>query len=430
MTEAVIAAPPATVRAPAPPSRERPLAWDTLLVCVAVYLATSVGRIHQLFPILGVFKPALLATALAIGLYLLQQHGRRRMHLLNARTTTCLLGLLLWGALSIPFALNQGVAFHFWIDLARTIVMALIIAGSVRGARDLSRLMFVYCAVTVLFTGVILSRFQLGGDSWRLGRLYYYDANDLATLIATAMPIALYFLLGQRRPLVRLLAVAGLLILSVGLIRSGSRGGFIALLAVALFVLLGFTTISARARVAGLIAILAVVFAAASDRYWEQMQTIINPRQDYNLTSDEGRLKVWKRGVDYMLDHPVLGVGGQNFAVAEGTISPLARRRELGRGVRWGAAHNTFIQVGAELGIPGLLLFLGVLVTAFRSLRRVARRAPELARLSQALTAALIGFLAGSIFLSLAYHDMLYTLIAFALALTKVARARPQTAPV
>src|SRR5207247_11224361 len=48
----------------------------------------------------------------------------------------------------------------------------------------------------------------------------------------------------------------------------------------------------------------------------------------------------------------------------EGTISPLARLQERGRGVRWGAAHNTFIQVGAELGVPGLLLFIGLIATA------------------------------------------------------------------
>ena len=425
-----------TMAVPVSGSRTQP--WDLLLVCVAVYLASSIGRVHQLFPILNLFRPALLATVLAVGLYLLQQSGRRRIGLLlRSPTTTCLFGLLVWGGLSVPVALNQGIAFHFWIDFARTVLMLLVIAGSVRGASDLSRLLFVYCGATVLYTGVVLSRFQLGsGDNWRLGHLYYYDANDLATLIATAMPIGLYFVLGQRRLVVRILAGAGLAVLAVGLIRSGSRGGLIAMLAVAMFVLLGFTTIPARARVAGIVVILTVVFAAGSDRYWTQMQTILNPHEDYNLTSEEGRLKVWKRGIGYLMEHPLLGVGGENFAVAEGTISPLARLQERGRGVRWGAAHNTFVQVGAELGVPGLLLFIGLLVTAFRSLRRVTREAvrdgptgADVSRLAQVLTASLIGFVAGSFFLSLAYHDILYTVVAFALALAKIARHPPPPPP-
>jgi O-antigen ligase len=415
----------------AQPVREvRTPRWDLLLMCLAVYLATSIGRIHQLFPILAVFKPALLATVLGVALYLLQQFGQRRMGLLRAPMTTGMLCLLVWGACTAPFALNQGVAFQFWTDFTRTVLMALVIAGSVRSARDLSRLIFVYAGVTVLYTGVVLSRFQLSADSWRLGRLYYYDANDLATLIASAMPLTLYFALGQRRLAVRVLAIAGLALLSVGMIRSGSRGGFIALLAVVAFVLVGFTTLPARARVTGLAAILAVVFAASSNQYWMQMQTMLNPHQDYNLTSDAGRLKIWERGIGYMMAHPLVGVGGQNFSVAEGTISPLARRQERGIGVRWGAAHNTFIQVGAELGVPGLVLFVGLIAAAFRSLRRVTRQSSraggsagaDLSRLAQALTAALIGFVVGSFFLSLAYTDILYTLLGFCIALAKIAR--------
>jgi len=425
-----LGSPPSAPQDPAASTGARTAGWDLLLVCVATYIATAVGRVHELFPVLLPLRPALVAAVLAIGLYLLQQSGPRRIGLLRSRTTTCLLGLLLWGALSVPGALNRGVAFHAWTDLARAIVMCLVLAGSARRARDVQRLALVYFGVTVLYTAVVLSRFELGPDTWRLNRLYYYDGNDLATLIVSAMPLGLYFVLGQRRPLVRLLAAVGLAVLAVGLIRSGSRGGFLAFLAVVAFVLLGFTTIPARARLAGLVVILAIAFGAASDQYWVQMQTIVSPTKDYNLTSDAGRVQIWKRGLGYMAEHPVLGVGVRNFQVAEGTISPLAKRQERGIGVRWGAAHNTFIQVGAELGVPGLLFFIGLIASAFTALRRVAHHALgadpsviDVSRLAQSLMAALIGFVVGSIFLSLAHTDMLYTLAALAVALRKVTRA-------
>src|SRR5213592_836293 len=356
-------------------------AWDPLLVCVAVYLATSVGRVHQLFPALLPFKPALLSAVLAIGLLVLDRSAPRRVSLLRFRTTVCVVGLLLWAALSVPGALHQGLAFQSWTDFARTVVMFFVIAGSVRNARDVERLTLVYFTVTVVYTAVVLTRFQLGADSWRLGRLYYYDANDMATLIATAMPLGLYFVLAHPRPLSRGLA-------------------------------------------------LAVAGTSASDRYWAQMQTIVHPHQDYNATSEAGRLKIWARGVGYMVENPVFGVGLHNFQVAEGTISPLARLQERGIGVLWGAAHNSFVQVGAELGIPGLLLFVGVIATALRSLRRVVaqrtRASPstdQVARLAQSLMAALIGFIVGGFFLSLGFADMFYTLVALAVALAKSARS-------
>jgi len=384
---------------------------------------------HELFPILGYLKPALVATALGLGLYALQQRGLRNVGRLRSTATSCLLGLLVWGALSVPGALNQGLAFQSWANYVQTLLLALLLAGSVRTVRDIERLTLVYFVVTVIYTAVVLSRFQLGADNWRLSRLYYYDANDFATLIVTAMPFGLYFALSRRRISLRLLALAGLGLLAIGLIRSGSRGGFLAFLAVVAFVLLRVTTIPARTRLAGMVLIVAITFGTASDQYWTQMQTIISPKRDYNLTSEEGRVKIWERGVGYMTGNPMFGVGIRNFQVAEGTISAQARRAERGLGVRWGAAHNTFVQIGAELGIPGLLLFVGLLVQVFRALGRAARRfrngdyGPEASRLAQTLMASLVAFVVGGFFLSLAYADLLYTLVAFSIGMDKIARS-------
>lgn len=415
---------------PAPPISRRPDVggWDTLLVCVAACVATGVGRVHEIFPVLLPLKPALIAAILAVVLYVLQQSGPRRIERLQSRVTNCLIGLLLWAALGLPAALNQGVAFQTLTDFLKTVLLFGVLAGSVRGVRDVERLVLVYFAATVVYAAVVLSRFQVGGDSWRLGDLYDYDANDFATLIATAIPLGLYFILAQRRLLWRSLAAAGVAVLAVGEIHSGSRGGFLALLAVALVVLLGFTTLPARSRMMGLVAIVCVIVATASDKYWTQMQTMFNPDHDYNATSEGGRLKIWGRGLGYMTAYPVLGVGAGDFPVAEGTISPFAKLQQSGIGVRWGAAHNSFIEVGAELGIPGLVLFVGFIASTLVLLRRVARTARAVgppaiavARLAQSLTAALIGFAVGAFFLSLAYADMLYTLAALAVGLGKIA---------
>lgn len=435
-----VPAPPATpagrVAVPAPAVRAP--GWDLLLVCLAVYVAAAVGRVHQLFRALLPFHLALVSAALALLLYFLSQTGMRRVERIASGTTLAVAGLLAWAALSVPFALAPGVAFHVLADsFVKTVVMFAVIAGAVRSTRDVERLATTFFAVTVVYAGVVLARDHLGGADWRLGDLYDYDANDFATLVACAMPLGLYLVLAaRRRPALRLFGLAGLGVLGVGLIRSGSRGGFLALLAVIAWVLLRFTTLPVRARVAGLAVVLAVVVAAASGRYWNQMQTILNPSQDYNSTSEGGRLQIWKRGLAYLASAPVFGVGAGNFQTAEGTISPLARAAEYGGPVRWSAPHNSFVQVGAELGVPGLVLFVAMLGCAFRALARTARRAardgPEgarVARLAQSLAAALVAFVVGGFFLSLAYADMLYTLLALAVALEKVARSTAVRGP-
>jgi O-antigen ligase len=146
---------------------------------------------------------------------------------------------------------------------------------------------------------------------------------------------------------------------------------------------------------------------------------------DYNRTAETGRLQIWTRGIGYMLDHPLLGVGPGNFQRAEGTLSPFAHRQQYGVGVLWSAPHNTFVQVGAELGIPGLALFVAMIGSAFLLLARLGRRQRGAHRdrdaaLTQALTASLLAFVVGAFFLSFAYSEMLYTLLALAVGLDKV----------
>jgi hypothetical protein len=147
----------------------------------------------------------------------------------------------------------------------------------------------------------------------------------------------------------------------------------------------------------------AILLMTASDQYWQQMSTITSDT-DYNQTAETGRLQIWSRGIGYMLQNPVLGLGPGNFQTAEGTLSPLAERQQFGIGVRWNAPHNSFVQIAAELGIPGL--------------RRSAALTP-------ALTASLLGFVVGSFFLSLAYSEMLYTLVALSVGVQKVSCELP-----
>lgn len=402
-------------------TRTRPLVrddaerWDPLLISVAGYILTAVGRIHQLFGLLELLHLAIVTGVLAIALYVLDGRDDRRGYLVFASTPTRFLAVLLfWMVLSTPAALNIGTSFDVvFNNFVKTAVMTLVVAASVRTVRDVERLAFIYFVGAVVYAAVIVSRYDLGpGDAWRLGHLYYYDANDFATFMVTAMPLGIYFAHDGSSTAIRTFAVVGLVLVTLGFVWSGSRGGFIALGVVALFVVVRFSSIPLRWRAGAMALVAAVVVFSASDQYWEQMGTITSDT-DYNHTSETGRLQIWSRGIGYLLDNPMLGVGPGNFSTAEGTLSPLAERQQYGIGVRWNAPHNSFVQIAAELGFPGLLLYLGVIASAF-----VALRGPT--PLTPALRGALLGFTVGSFFLSLAYSEMLYTLIAFAIALQKV----------
>ena len=101
------------------------------------------------------------------------------------------------------------------------------------------------------------------------------------------MPLGIYFLHAGRRTGVRLFAAAGLVVLTLGFVWSGSRGGFIALVGGGRLrrrPVLGDSRSGGgcpRRRSSPI-----VLLATASDQYWEQMGTITSDA-DYNHTIGE-----------------------------------------------------------------------------------------------------------------------------------------------
>lgn len=406
---------------------------DALTLAVAAFILVSVGRVHQLFAVLEPLRLALTTGGVAIALYLAAPTGPRRIALLRNRTTTCVLGLLLWVALSVPGALWQGGSFELLTDdFIKTVAMYLLVVAAVRGFRDVERFALAYLAAAAILAAVAVQRSDPGQTGGRLGGLSYYDANDFATLAVTALPLGIYFTVAQRRLWLRLLAGLAIVPLMVGFVRSESRGGFLALIAALVFFAVRHRAIPVRWRLGGVTAAALLFTGLTGGGYWQRMQTILNSDEDYNVTSYTGRWQVWKRGIGYMLSNPIFGVGAGNFSTAEGRLAPLAAsRRARGMGLKWSVAHNSFVQIGAELGIPGLLLFAGFILSVFHALRGVERmtsaapptaeaRAPP--HLAQALMGSMVGFVVGSFFLSLAYYSMPYTLAALAAALWKVTK--------
>src|SRR5215510_14076571 len=74
------------------PDRE----WDPLLACIAGFVLTAVGRVHELFPALNVVRPAMATGLLSILLLLIDSQGIRRWRSTSTGTMTWLIALLIW----------------------------------------------------------------------------------------------------------------------------------------------------------------------------------------------------------------------------------------------------------------------------------------------------------------------------------------------
>ena len=255
------------------------------------------------------------------------------------------------------------------------------------------------------------------------------DPNDTAALLVAAIPISLTIASG--RGIVRRILFGGIaLVAVVALVKTGSRGGMLGLASMALSLVL---IARGRQRLNYIATILVgglLFSAAAQEQLRERFATTFE--QDYNHTDEDGRIQVWKRGIGYMLDNPALGVGISNFTTAEGMLSSKATDPYRRRGVKYTAAHNSFVQIGAELGVGGLVAFVMMIVTALAGCWRIARRRdaaddPFFVKWAGTGFVSLFGLTVSATFLSLAYSAMLIVIVTLCTGVIMgAARAREQ----
>jgi O-antigen ligase len=242
-----------------------------------------------------------------------------------------------------------------------------------------------------------------------------YDPNDTAALLVATIPIAL--VIGGRRGILGRVFFGAIAFLALAaLVKTGSRGGLLGL--VAMFVaLIAVSRGRQRMNVIAFAVGGGLLFGGlAKDQLGERFRTVLTVNADYNMSEEDGRIEVWKRGLGYMMSNPVLGVGFDNFPIAEGTLSSKAQDASRRRGIRFTAAHNAFVQIGAELGVIGLAAFVTMIVTAAVGCWRVARDTspeadPDDVAWARAAFVAIFGLTVSAIFLSLAYHAMLACVI-------------------
>ena len=304
------------------------------------------------------------ALALSLALLAVVVSGRfRRWHPFHLAA----LLFWIWAGLNL-FVYHSGerLPAKFWTYGQLLLVLWMIweIAPSERRVRGLLTAYVLGAYVAAIDTLLIyrrtagaLRRFAAGGA----------DPNDLAMVLSLALPMAWYLGMTYRQPLLRWICrgYLPLAVLAIGL--SGSRGGMVAATVALLIVPLSMTQLSPGRLVS---AILMVVVAGAlavtyvPETLLQRLSTIGTELEGGRVG---GRGKLWIAGLEAFRYRPLGGYGTGHFKSA---ITPI-----LGEASQ--VAHNSYISVLVEQGIVGFLLYMGMLVSVFRSvmkLRRFERR--------------------------------------------------------
>lgn len=191
------------------------------------------------------------------------------------------------------------------------------------------------------------------------------NRNTFGTFAALVAPLGLGLLLGRPERRHQWVGAVTLAVALLGVFVSDSRGAAIAAAAGCGVALLGLRRRMSHQRIlgAGAVLLTLVVAGVATGR----LKTAFDPHYETNVV----RREIWKGTLRLILRNPLMGVGAGAY---EERFPPFRSRKEFAlshRGkeenfVSVPDAHNIFLHLAAESGLPALSAFLWFLYVACR----------------------------------------------------------------
>jgi O-antigen ligase len=378
-------------------------------------------------PALGKIRIALLTVGVAIAAHAYRcfATGRPLAHLRRELVFATLLAV--WAVATVPFSYWPGGSLDLLLGVYfKSLALFWLLTSVIDTPERLRRT----CAALVLLTAplsyVALRNFASGayiaGAVER--RIVGYEAaltqnpNDLALMLNLVVPLGIALLLSVSGLATRLalLAVVGLSVAAV--IVTFSRAGFVTLATTASFYAVKLIRRGAwGAAAAGLVLVLfALPFAPSG--YGDRLATILDSESD-PTGSSQARSRDFAAAARFIADHPLLGAGAGMNVLALNEI----------RGPFWTQVHSVYLEYAADLGIPGLVLFLCLgasCLGAARSAMRAFASRPEqrgLFLLSEGILVSLIAFAVAAIFHPVGYQFYFFYLGGLAVAARACAEA-------
>jgi probable O-glycosylation ligase (exosortase A-associated) len=223
------------------------------------------------------------------------------------------------------------------------------------------------------------------------------------------LPLVRYLQLHTESALIRLGLLGTMILTAFSIIGSQSRGAFLGAAFMAAFLLL-----RSRQRIimSVLVGAFLVIGAAFVPQSWiDRMKTIETYEQDGSALS---RLEVWEFAIRVANDRPIVG-GGFRASYDDSIYLQYMPEARKGKGRNY---HSVYFEILGELGYVGLVIYLALLLAAWRAGSRtiaLTKHRPnlswanDLARMTQV---SLVGFAVAGAFQNLAFFDFYFLLIA------------------
>jgi O-antigen/teichoic acid export membrane protein/O-antigen ligase len=353
---------------------------------------------------------------------------------------TLLALLMLWMTLSLLWAPDHSAAvseLRPWLIVGAAMVIAISVVDSPRAVYWILGAFVLAAALTIT---VELARNGLAqvagqnltvnqGDPARLEALASTDdPNYLAAVVVAALAVSVPLFAITKNFFSRAGLWIAVAIMALGLAAAQSRGGLVSALVAMIAAFALFPRHRARMFLALIPVVLVVGAFFASDPEAARRVTTFT-------SGGSGRTELWTVADRMWQAHPINGVGIGNYesASAKFVQAPGDLQQITELIVRAQLVHNEYLQLLAELGVVGLLLYLAVVGACMRAAWAAARIFDRLGleKLSMAARGLLvgeIGLLASAMFVSNGDDRRYWLLLALGPALLGIAHQRARAA--
>jgi putative inorganic carbon (HCO3(-)) transporter len=426
--------------ATAPYSEPRDWGYTGLLLFTAVLMF----RPQDDIPGLGPLRIAEVCALIGIAPMVLHRLSHR---LPVFRVTTETIALFVLGAvmlLTVPFSIWPGGAVTtFFETFFKVVIVFVLMVNTLTTPRRIERITWLMLLAAAYIAARGVFDYARGMNLVEDGRLagavggIFGNPNDLALNMVSLLPLAAVAALTRRYSLWwRGVAAIAVILMMATVIFTKSRGGALGLVVVMVALLFLSRTLKPAVGIAVLAGGL-LITPVLPGEFWTRMATILDSEQDAQqfTGSREARATLLREGLHTFTEYPLTGVGMGQFKNYDWP------EREQ----RWREAHNMLIQVGADIGIIGLIAFSFLIYRGIRTALVMRRQlgpqhrrrptTPEIDALTAedrdlmhshfvALSAGLIGWFVCAMFASVAYSWTFYYLLALTVAGRELIRDR------
>lgn len=317
-----------------------------------------------------------------------------------------LFGLTLFVLIGFVRAFDKILALEAFLEYIRSLLLFFCIVNLIKSRKFIE---FSFFALIVSASFLALYSIHQFNQSTHVMRFsgVSRDANELALLISTSIPLSVSLIKTYKNMLIKLCLFVSIILIIATVFMTYSRGGFISLF----FIILSLLFLERKRKIVIVLAVALFIFLL----YYFLTHLAHSKIMLRLLTKDTSfiqRLQLYKGGISMFLSNPVLGVGLGNFLFWSTTYTGLITSL---------IAHNIFIQVAAELGIGGIFFFVAVLVVVLKTNLKSYRLAKEASdrnylNMAEGVSIAFMSFTVGNLFLTLHFDQAYWILIGLSVA--------------